>query len=261
LIFGESHPYGRVYELEDFETLTLEDIRQHYKTHYDWGNANILVAGAIDEKSIALLNDTFGHIQPKISVEAPTYPLADYTAKKERFSLKDAQQAALRVGMRSIDRSHSDFYKFSFVNTLFGAHFSSRLMTNIREDKGYTYGIYSYLSNYKNGNAWEISAEVGTSVADAALQEIYHEMERLSKEPVSNEEMLLVKNYLSGRLLSGLDGVFKQATYYKALLIFGLNYGYIYGLIKTIQTITAEDVMQIAQKYLQKESMTELVVE
>lgn len=261
LIFGENHPYGRVYELEDYDSISIEDIHEHYKKYYNWGNAKILVAGDLDEKRLALLNESFGQIQAKNSIETPNYILPDYEAKKERFSIKDAQQAALRVGMRSIDRNNPDYLKFSFVNTLFGAHFGSRLMTNIREDKGYTYGIYSYLSNYKNGNSWEISTEVGVDVADAALQEIYFEMERLSKEPVSAEEMLLVRNYLSGRLLSGLDGVFKQAVYYKALLIFGLNYGYIYDLIKTIQTVTAEDVMQIAQKYLQKELMTELVVE
>ena len=116
LIFGEKHPYGRVYELEDYDNISLKDIRQHYQKNYDWGNAHILVAGDVDEKSIALLNETFGQIQPKSSKDEPTHFLANYEVQKERFSIKDAQQAALRVGMRSIDRNHPDYFKFSFVN-------------------------------------------------------------------------------------------------------------------------------------------------
>lgn len=261
LLYGKSHPYGKSYGLEDYNAINIEDIKEHYAKYYSWGNAQIIVAGDINEESIALLNQTFGKFEPQKNLEEPTHFLQKYKATKERFSLKDAQQAALRISCPSLDRNHPDYFKLSFVNTLFGAHFGSRLMTNIREDKGYTYGIYSYLSNYKHGNTWEISTEVGVEVADDALREIYIEMERLSKEPVTAEEILLVRNYLAGRLLSGLDGVFKQAAYYKTLLIFGLNYGYIYALINTIQTITPEEVMEIANKYLQKENMTELVVE
>lgn len=261
LIFGENHPYGKLFNLEDYDNVSIEDIRSHYNKHYNWSNSNILIAGAINDDVIAQLNKTFGQRKNIVTGSNVEYSLSEYQVVKSRFSIKEAQQASIRIGMRGIDKNHPDFMKFSFVNTLFGAHFSSRLMKNIREDKGYTYGIYSYSSNYKNGNSWEINTEVGKDVTDDALSEIYAEMERLSNEPVGKDEMLLVKNYLSGRLLSALDGAFKQAAYYKTLLIFDLNYGYIYNLIDTIQSITPKEVMQIAEKYLQKENMTELVVE
>lgn len=261
LIFGQKHPYGRIYDIEDYTAVQIGDIREHYNKFYNWSDAKILIAGAVTEESIAQLNKTFGQFDKKESntISKPEAKL--FQPEKVRFSIKEAQQAAIRIGTRSIDRKHPDYLKFSFVNTLFGAHFSSRLMNNIREDKGYTYGIYSYSNNYLNGNAWEISTEVGKDVTDAALKEIYSEMERLSSEAASAEEMMLVKNYLSGRLLSALDGAFKQAAYYKALLIFDLNYGYIYNLIDTIQSMTTDDVMEIASKYMQIENMTELVVE
>lgn len=260
LVFGEKHPYGIQFKAEDFEQIEIEDIQYHYNEFYRWGSSKIIVAGDVDQTVLDEINAVFGQFEveekplSKPKIEA-------FQNQKLRYSIKDAQQAALRIGCRSLDKKHPDYMALSFVNTLLGAHFSSRLMSNIREDKGYTYGIYSMINNYRELSSWEISTEVGVQVADAAIDEVYKEMSRLIEEPVPEKEMYLVKNYLQGRLLSGLDGAFKQAAYYKMLLTFGLNYGYIYKLIDTIQSIQPEDVMQIAQKYLRPQDMTELVVE
>jgi len=146
------------------------------------------------------------------------------------------------------------------LNALFGGFFGSRLMRNIREDKGYTYGIHSFIQNHIHETCWMISTEAGKDVSEAAIEEVYKEMKQLREVPVSNEELLLVKNYMMGGILGDLNGPFQIIARWKNYVLNNLPEQYFYDSVQTIKTITPEEVQRIAQKYLQPEDFYELVV-
>jgi predicted Zn-dependent peptidase len=133
-------------------------------------------------------------------------------------------------------------------------------MLNIREDKGYTYGIHSYLQNHQQHSAWMISTEAGRDVTDATIAEVYKEMQELREELVDDEELLLVRNYMMGGLLGDLDGPFQIISRWKNIILNGLGEDYFYRSIDTIKNVSAEELRELAQKYLRPEEFYELVV-
>jgi predicted Zn-dependent peptidase len=170
-------------------------------------------------------------------------------------------QGAIRMARHFPNRHHPDFQAVQVLNTVFGGFFGSRLMSNIREEKGYTYGIHSYLQNHLAQSAWMVSTEAGRDVCEAAIKEVYYEMEQLRNEPVDDEELLLVRNYLLGSLLGDLDGPFQVINRWKNYILNGIDSSeYFYSAIETIKTVPAIQLQELANKYLQPESFYELVV-
>jgi zinc protease len=146
------------------------------------------------------------------------------------------------------------------LNNIFGGFFGSRLMGNIREDKGYTYGIYSYLMNHIEQSGWLISTEAGRDVSVATVNEVYAEMELLRDELVDEEELKMTRNFMIGTILGDLDGPFQVLGRWKNLILNGLDGEYFYNAIKTIKTISAEELQEMANKYLVPEDFYEVVV-
>jgi len=157
-------------------------------------------------------------------------------------------------------RRDPDFPEGQVLNTLFGRFFGSRLMSNIREDKGYTYGIHSYFQNHMHAGAWMISTEAGRDVCEATISEVYKEMKDLREELVDDEELLLVRNYMMGGILGDLDGPFHIIARWKNIVLNDLTEQYFYDSINTIKTISAEEIQQLAKKYLNPDDFYELVV-
>ena len=164
------------------------------------------------------------------------------------------------MGIPFPNRHHPDFIKTQVLNNVFGGFFGSRLMSNIREEKGYTYGIFSYLQNHLQQTAWVISTEAGRDVCEATVAEVYKEMELLRKEAVDDEELQLVRNYMMGAILGDLDGPFHIINRWKNLILNGLDENYFYNQINAIKTVSAEELQQLANKYLVPENFYELVV-
>ena len=158
------------------------------------------------------------------------------------------------------NRHHPDFTKAQVLNVVLGGYFGSRLMSNIREEKGYTYGIHSYLQNHIEQSAWMISTEAGKDVSEAAIEEVYKEMKILREEPVSEDELMLVRNYMMGSILGDLDGPFQIMARWKNIILNNLSEQYFYETINTIRNITADELQLLAQKYLQPDEFYELVV-
>jgi predicted Zn-dependent peptidase len=158
------------------------------------------------------------------------------------------------------NRHHPDFAPMVVLNTLFGGYFGSRLMSNIREDKGFTYGIYSSLTPYKHGGAITIHTEAGRDVLDAALKEVYYEMELLRTEEVDEEELLLVKNYLLGNLLGDLDGPFSILQRWRTLILNGFTVEHFNRNISIYKSITPKELKALAEKYFDRKDFFEMVV-
>src|SRR6218665_510425 len=207
-VYGESHPYGKFSNEADINALQVEDIKAFYEKYYLHGKLVIFVSGNLPADIVAKLNNTFGTLPSKpadynISL-LNAEPLAGKKFRVEND--KNAVQGAIRLATPFPNRHHPDFKKVMVLNNLFGGFFGSRLMANIREEKGYTYGIYSYIQNHIQQTEWLISTEAGKPVCEATIEEVYKEMKRLREVPVEEEELLLVRNYMMGSILGDLDG-------------------------------------------------------
>ena len=259
-LYGEQHPYGKYSRAEDFDVLNREQLQAFYKQYYQQGKFILFVAGKLPTDIGALLNQYFGDLPNNNIITAP---IAIAPAVEKNFRItNDAEgvQGSIRMARPFPNRHHPDFMKTMVLNTLFGGFFGSRLMSNIREDKGYTYGIHSYLQNHIHDSAWMISTEAGKDVCEAAIVEVYKEMKDLREELVDEEELLLVRNYMMGGILGDLDGPFQIISRWKNIVLHNLTEQYFYDSIKTIKTVTAEELQVLAQKYLQPEAFYELVV-
>jgi predicted Zn-dependent peptidase len=259
-LFGENHPYGRYSRFEDFDNLTREEVLKFYLDYYVNGRFIIFVAGKLPSNLVELLDQNFGDLkQSKIDI----IPIIAQPAEEKKYRVvNDPQgvQGAIRIAAPFPNRHHPDFQKVQVLNNLFGGFFGSRLMSNIREEKGYTYGIYSYLQNHIAQSAWMVSTEAGRDVSEATITEVYKEMEELRNEPVDEEELQLVRNYMMGSILGDLDGPFQIISRWKNLILNGLDGEFFYRQLETIRNTSAEELQEMANKYLVPEKFYELVV-
>ena len=261
-VFGKDHPYGVYSNKEDYDALQQEHLQAYYKKYYTEGKCIIFAAGLLPANFEQELNKTIGQL-PLNQQEIPTiiHPLTPAVEKKYRIANDpNGVQGAIRLAQPFPNRHHPDFQPIQVLNTLFGGFFGSRLMSNIREDKGYTYGIHSYILNHISTTAWMISTEAGRDVSEATITEIYNEMKDLREELVDEEELQLVKNYLIGTILGDLDGPFHIIGRWKNLILNGLDENYFYKSVNIIKTISAKELQELANKYLHPEKFYELVV-
>ena len=262
-LFGEFHPYGRVSSMEAYDALQAATMQAFYKQHYTYNNCKIFVAGNLPANMIEMLNEYFGKTKwnGEASIVRPEISIMAAEEKKFRiFNDENGVQGAVRVARPFPNRYHPDFPKMLVLNTILGGYFGSRLMSNIREEKGYTYGIHSQLYNFRQSSAINIQTEAGRDVCEATIEEIYKELRTLQKEIVPEEELHLVRNFMIGSILGDLDGAFEVIQRWKNLILNGLDENYFYNNINTIKTITAEELHELAQEYLSPEDFYELVV-
>ncbi|MEJ7829038.1 MAG: pitrilysin family protein, partial [Segetibacter sp.] len=261
-LYGFNHPYGRYTSIEEFNALQREQIVDFYNRYYRNGKCIIFVAGKLQDNLFSQLNKTIGHLPLNKLGLAEKHHHVTSSKEKKRNIINDENgvQGAIRIARPFPNRRHPDFTKAQVLNNVFGGFFGSRLMSNIREDKGYTYGIHSYFQNHVQQSAWMVSTEAGRDVCEATIQEVYKEMKVLREELVDEEELLLVRNYMMGSILGDLDGPFQIIARWKNYILNELTDAYFYNAINTIKTVTAEELKQLAEKYLNPEAFYELVV-
>ena len=261
-LYGEQHPYGRYTRAEDIDAITVDECKAFYAEHYLDGQCAIFVSGQLPANLQQQLNSFFG----KLTFRKPEFKTSNIVttpASEKKYRVQNdehAVQGAIRIAQPFPNRHHPDFKKVVVLNNIFGGFFGSRLMSNIREEKGYTYGIHSYLHNHIQQSAWMISTEAGKDVCEATISEVYKEMKRLREEPVDEEEILLVQNYMMGGILGDLDGPFHIMAKWKNIILNDLDESYFYDSVKAIQAVTAEELMELSNKYLKPENFYELVV-
>jgi predicted Zn-dependent peptidase len=261
-VYGLQHPYGKYSTFEAYDALGRESLQAFYKQYYQQGKCIIFVAGKLPKDIVEQLNKNFGTLPlNKAVIPGKQYIATPSAQKKYRISNDpDGVQGSIRMARHFPNRHHPDFTKTMVLNTIFGGFFGSRLMDNIREDKGYTYGIHSYLQNHIHESAWVVSTEAGRDVCEATLTEVYKEMKTLREELVEEDELLLVKNYMLGSVLGDLDGPFHIIGRWKTIILNQLPETFFYDSVRSIKTVTAEELMALANKYLQPEAFYELVV-
>ncbi len=246
--FAGDDKYGWKTELSDFAENRPAAYKTFWKQHYLHGLTRMSLVGNLEQDTVDALIDLFG----KWSIEeAPTYG-GNFSAAPKRIhvDVKDAIQTAIRIGNFSVAKQNPDRHGFGVLNTILGGYFGSRLMSNIREDKGYTYGIGSGVMDYHNGCSFVIMTEVGKDVAEATITEIKKEIETLQTELVNEEELTLVRNYMMGQLLRSADGPYAMLDMYNGTDIYGLTLDYYDEAIKKINSITAEELRSLAKEHL-----------
>lgn len=263
-LFGEDHPYGKYSTLADYDALTREDLVEFHDSYYRNGHCVIFVAGKLPDNIINLLEQGFGRLPLKSHRAISKNILYDFNPaeQKKQLLINDPQgvQAAIRIARHFPNRHHPDFQKVMVLNNIYGGFFGSRLMTNIREDKGYTYGIYSYLMNHIHQCGWIISTEAGRDVSVSAVNEVYAEMKELRDTLIDEEELKMTRNFMIGTILGELDGPFQVLGRWKNLVLNNLDENYFYSAIRTIKTISAEELQELSKKYLVPDEFYELVV-
>ncbi|MEO8415096.1 MAG: pitrilysin family protein [Ginsengibacter sp.] len=260
-LYGAQHPYGRVSNVADIQEITREDLTVFFKNFYLNAACTIFAAGKLPPDFERLLDEQFGDLVLNENQPAITHQSETASEKKSRvINDPGGVQGAIRIARPFPNRHHPDFKKVMVLNSLFGGFFGSRLMSNIREEKGYTYGIHSFLENHIRESAWVISTEAGKDVCDATITEVYKEMKILREELIDEEELLLVKNYMMGVNLGNIDGPFQVISRWKSLIVNGFDESYFYDAMQTIKNITAEEMKELSNKYLLPEEFFELVV-
>jgi zinc protease len=260
-LYGIDHPYGRVSSVADIQAITREDLVNFFKQYYLSAKCTVFAAGKLPADFENLLETHFGDLKLNENIPVVIHKATMATEKKARvMNDEKGVQGAIRIARPFPNRHHPDFKKVAVLNVLFGGFFGSRLMSNIREEKGYTYGIHSFLENHIRESAWVVSTEAGKDVCEAAVEEVYKEMKLLREEVIDEEELLLVKNYMMGISLGDVDGPFHVISRWKSLILNDLDVNYFNDYINTIKTISAAELKALANKYLLAEEFFELIV-
>ena len=251
LIFGETHPYGYNSMPADYTALERRDVQRFFDDWYHPANLTLFASGHIDASVLDLLNRHLGQWEksgkvPDYQFETPSIQAPAAVKMPHSGSL----QTAIKIGRRAFSRHHPDFNGLFVLNTILGGYFGSRLMTNIREKKGFTYNIYSTLDSYLYDGCFYIATEVNKGKAAATLKEIHVEMNKLRETPVPDDELAMVRNYLLGMLLNGLDGPLNTSDVLRGLVVEGFTHADFDELVSTIRSITPGQLQGLAERYL-----------
>lgn len=259
-VFGSSHPYGRKNIVQDFTGISRELLVDFHKEHYTTSGMTIIAAGKIPEETIPLLNRYFGQPSGKNNIVPGNYPVpAGERIRKIHIPRQDAVQAAVRIGSATINKREEDYPGLKVVDTVLGGFFGSRLMKNIREEKGFTYGIHSSVVSYNLAAYKVIATEVGKEYTSQTLDEIYKEILNLQKYPVEKDELEIVRNFMLGEMVRMFDGPFALAESFRAAWEFGLDNSYYYKLAGKIKTIEPDEIIHLARTYYSIDDLNEIV--
>jgi len=250
-LFGSASDYGYSFDSEAIAGLSAQKLKAHFQSLKPVGPALVVVSGMADPQSLSTLQtwlehfDRVGHFASR-NAEALVAPASGVVWQ----TMPDSQQTTLRIGQFAIDSQHKDSPLFNLTLEIFGGYFGSRLMANIREDKGWTYGIFAQRVGYVAQPYWVIGSDVKGEIIHDALAEIKREADLLRNELVGEEELEKVKNYMLGQFLSSVTNCYGVADRYKSVWINGIDFKRVEANLHTIRNAGAEDVLRIASQYL-----------
>ena len=260
-LYGEQHPCGKIVMEEDYHTITPEVLREFYERYYHSGNCSIFLSGKVTEDIISRVTDIFGIPFGQYQLQMPksSFPFAAIPEKRIFTEREDAMQSAVKMGCTTITREHPDYPKLRVLMTLFGGYFGSRLMSNIREDKGYTYGISAGVVFYPDSGLLIVSTETDNEYVEPLIQEVYHEIDRLHLDPVSAEELRIVRNYMLGEMCRSYESPFSLSDAWIFIATSGLKDDYFARSLQAVNEITPAEIQDLAQRYLCKETLKEVI--
>jgi len=255
----EGHSYGAAAVLEDFDKINREDLIKFHDLHYKQAALKVYIAGQLPGNTQELLNTLLGDWSVKAS-----NPIGVYSEKtiadKIHIAKEGALQSAIRIGCVCFNSHHEDYHELKYLSIVLGGYFGSRLMSNIREDKGLTYGIGAICAQQEESGFFSISTEVKGESTGLALTEIYKELKRLREDLIPAEELDLVKNYIMGQILTSADGPFAQASLLKNMHVHRIGFDFYDTYQAMLNNLDSISLRDLANKYLKEEDLCEVVV-
>ena len=258
-IFGDTHPYGISYPESEYDTLCREHLLQHYTANYTAQHCIVVCSGNITAQVLDHITSIVGAL-PSVQVEDNVTLPPFSSSRLRRIQHDGAVQSSIRMGRLLFPRTHPDFIPMQVLAMVLGGYFGSRLMQNLRERNGFTYGVFSAMVNFQHTGYLAIATQVGCEVTDQALQEIAREIELLRQEAIPAEELELVKNIMAGEMMRILDGPFGIADVTTENILCGFDNSHIQQNLERIRQTSSEELLTLAQRYLCPDDMTTVVV-
>ena len=254
VLFGRDHPYSQTVVADDFDQLQKDSLVDFYKKNYCSDHCRVLASGKLDANLHSFLNRHFGQKGWKGSPEnSNSFEIASSSEKVHFVDKDDAIQSAIRIGRLMVEKEHPDFTGLLVLSALLGGYFSSRLMANIREDKGYTYGISSSMPAFRSIAYFTVSTETDKQYEEATIREVFKEIKLLKTTRVGENELERVKQYLLGELIRDFDGPFARALAFRNINDFGLDYSFYENYYQTLHSITSQQIIELANKYFEED--------
>lgn len=256
-LYGENYPYGKELDEADVNALTRDMLMSHIAQHFR--EMTVIVSGNVTTEALNLVKSTFSTYAFATSV-----PRGHATVISKPFrqiqEKEGSLQASLRTARESVDRMHPDYPAILLLSHVLGGFFGSRLMKNIREEKGLTYGIYASLHTQKHRRYLVIGADVNKENLELTFDEIRKELKRLRTEKIESEELDVARNHFIGSLQSEMTTPFAHADKIKTSFIFNLPDDYYQKLILRLDALSADELMETAGKYFNEETFHEVAV-
>lgn len=263
LFYSKEHPYGEPTTEETVKSITLDMCKNYYNTYFRPNISYLAIVGDINKKEAQkLVEKYFGKWQskdvPKSTYQTPKAPVVNKVALVDRAN---SVQSVITVGYPiELKKNSEDVIKATLVNTILGGSFGSRLFKNLRETHGYTYGSYSSLTSDQFIGAFSASASVRNSVTDSALTEIMNELKKIRNEKVPEEELQMIKNYMTGSFARSLENPQTIANFAINIERYGLPKDYYKNYLKNLNAATSDELLATAKKYIKPNNAYLLVV-
>ena len=251
LIKGNDNPCARIPTVEDIESLTVEDIRDFYRQLVTSDKCMVFLSGNFSDDIYIKVREMVESLP--FRGKAMDMAVEPYRAEAPQtvvIGKPDAVQAAINIGIPAPPRSNPDYIPLRFAAIALGGYFGSRLMKNIREDKGYTYGIASYLLGSREGSYLTVTAQTDKSYVGDVIREVSHEIEALASAPMDNDELKRLRQHISMSLMEILDSPFAIMDHYKVIKSVGLPQGYFEHQVECLESLSADLIMEMARKYM-----------
>ena len=255
LIFGAATPYGRPFSSDAFQALTADEARDFHQHAYRLAHTEIFLCGDVAvlrqqvAEAFSSVADSLAGPAAAAGTSAPA-AAAFAPAAPSLVPVEASLQASLRLGRPWPTPHHPDTHRLQLLVRVLGGYFGSRLMRNVREDKGLTYGIYASVAPREQAAALVVGTDVKGDRAGFAIREIEHELRQLQEELIPAEELTTVKNYTLGKFANELSTVFEQGDKYKNLIFLGLPADYYDQFVQQTETADAETLRELARQYL-----------
>lgn len=261
-LWGENHQLGHIVEASDYDNITRDDLIEYYNKVYCSQNLTVFLSGDIDNAVSGAVTEFFGVVEwgtpvglKDTVVEAPSSSVG-----RHNVFVDGTVQCALKLGFMAMDISNPDFHKFRFLTVLFGGYFGSRLMSNIREENGYTYHIWAEVDAYGKRNAFMISSETANEYVELCIKEIYRELNRLCNNSITESEVEHVRNYILGEMCRECEGLTAKSEVFVNAWLSGQSFASVNEYLDVVKTVSAKELNRVAKEYFKVENMIEIVV-
>ncbi|MGB3619257.1 MAG: pitrilysin family protein [Catalinimonas sp.] len=259
LLFGDEHPYGAGVTEAHLAKLNRDAVAGLYEQNVRTMPAELILAGDVTDDVLALVDRTLGRVaRADAPLTAPVHTTHVRVTREATAVFPTGQQSSIRVGRVLFTPHHQDVHRFQVLNEICGGYFGSRLMRNIREEKGYTYGISSGYAALRHAGYWIIGTDVKREATEATFAEVHHELGRLREELVSEKELDTVRNYMLGTLAGSITTPFELADKFKGVHFRGLDYDYYEQRVRTIREVTPEALRETARRYFDPSELVEV---